>query len=635
MNVRCLVIFGLGVLNASLPAQAQSTVEWEVVNRFPLFRKSADFVKLERAWSLTGKAADTVNAPGFTGKLRDILPIHDTAWLPESGTYDKQVLFRTTHEIRFRKRQAGAADQCNWSINGKLLASSTLCSQWLTTEVPAGGKFDLAYVESGSTSQVESTGNEIKEKLIVGLGDSFASGEGNPDHPATFDPTLGTKASYDWYVLKNSARFIEKDAQWWEPSCHRSLLSWQALAAMGEAIRNKQEVVQFASYSCSGAEIYDGFMRAQFDPPGVSEHLVENDGFSPPVDGGTTTEPTDHSKRLKLSQQHALAELLCLTSEKAVPINRNWRQVDSYVPGVRDGQSYYGPVTVYGCPGGYRKVHRVLSAMGGNDVGFSGIVTWTLMPGTVRYGEIPGYGQARKWALGVVRGLKVVEPEHAARGISQLGTLYAGMNEVLGMYGVESRKVLSLVYPNPTQGNDNLAICNKRTRDGNKALQVFFRSVSGNSNFLFGVNPKEYGSVNERFIAPLQAAQARSFASIGWRPVISETSFRTTDGVGGGYCAVSPACKGETCAAGDRVRFWDTPKADVSAPTFPRIADISAFDAYDATRTRGMRYGVDAMLAMAVKDKARNGRVQSDWLMGTAHPTANVHALIADSIDLK
>lgn len=633
--MRCLVTLGLGALSVLLPAHAQSTIEWEVVNRFPLFKKSADFVKLEQAWSPTGKAADTVNTPGFTKRLRDILPVHDTAWLPESGTYDKQVLFRATHEIRFRKQQAGAADQCAWSINGKRLANPAPCGQWQMVEVPAGKKFDLAYVESGSASPVESGGNEIREKLIVGLGDSFASGEGNPDHPATFDPSLGTKADYDWYVLKDSARFVEKDAQWWEPSCHRSLLSWQALAAMSEAIRNKQEVVQFASYACSGAEIYDGFMRAQFSPPGVSEHLVENNGFAPPVDGGSRNEPTKHNTRLMLSQQHALADLLCATSEKAVPIHKDWNQVSSYMDGVRENQYYYGPVTVYGCPDGYRKVHRVLSAMGGNDVGFSGIVTWTLMPGTARHEGILIYGQARKWALGVVRGLKVVEPERAVRGIAQLDTLYTGMNNVLGMYGIDPRSVLSLVYPNPTQGNDNLAVCNKRTRDGNKALQVFFRSVSGNSNFLFGINPKEYSSVNERFIAPLQLAQVKSFTSMGWRPVISESSFRTTDGVGHGYCAVSPACKGEACTAGDRVRFWNFPKPDVSAPQFPRIADISTFDAYDPTRTRGMRYGVDAVLAMAVKDKASRGQIQGDWITGTAHPTANVHALIADSIDLK
>lgn len=614
----------------------QAPIEWEVVNRFTLFSQAKDFERLENAWSVSGLAADTVNAPGFTQKLRQLLPIDRTAWRPETGTYDKAVLFPSTHQIRLRAaaEHLHEGKTCRWQINGVQLATDTPCTQWVVARVPSGAAFSLSYTISGTEAPVVSENNTIKEKLIVGLGDSFASGEGNPDYPTTFNPQHSKSPRFDWYFERNAASMIERDAAWWDPACHRSLLSWQALAALREAIRDKQQVVQFASFACSGAEVYDGFIRAQLNPPGVSPYLVKNSRSSP-LDGlgGTSkTYPVKGGTHLRLSQQHAMAILLCKDEQPAQVVQS---LNHDYVKGPEHGQFLYGPAQIYGCPGGYRRVYRVLSSLGGNDAGFSGVVTWTLITKTARFSDVPILGSIHKFGLGELRNLKVVTPEQAAIGIAELPSLYADINMVLRQFGIDPGHVQSLVYPDPTQHKSSLSQCNRRTRDGNKALQLFVESKTGNPNFLMGINETEYGSIKSLFIDKLQDKQLRTFSELGWQPVRSNPAFATEDHVGHGYCSVAETCSIQSCPSGDLVRFWSKPASDVDAADTPPFMDIATFDAYDSTRARGMRYGNDAVLSMAIRDKHDTGRLQSDWVAGSAHPTANVHALIADSVDLK
>ena len=86
----------------------------------------------------------------------------------------------------------------------------------------------------------------VKDLLIVGMGDSFASGEGNPDVPVRFsrDRTADYgKRSADsdltgyparigpWKQIGDKA-FIQENARWTDQGCHRSLYSHQLRAAL-------------------------------------------------------------------------------------------------------------------------------------------------------------------------------------------------------------------------------------------------------------------------------------------------------------------------------------------------------------------------------------------------------------------
>lgn len=118
---------------------------------------------------------------------------------------------------------------------------------------------------------------EVVDRLVVGLGDSYASGEGNPDRPARF-----TRGETDRDVLPKllqggiprdirGTRHPRKDgeggqARWLDDRCHRSMYSYQFKTALQMALSNPQEAVTYVSYSCSGAttdEIIDKWAKAK------------------------------------------------------------------------------------------------------------------------------------------------------------------------------------------------------------------------------------------------------------------------------------------------------------------------------------------------------------------------------------
>lgn len=108
----------------------------------------------------------------------------------------------------------------------------------------------------------------VVDKLIVGLGDSYAAGEGNPDIPARFtlqdtDPDFFPKFlsgfPEDLVSLFKRTRAPRKDnyegaeVSWLDTRCHRSMYSYQFQTALRLALSNPQEAITYVSYSCSGA----------------------------------------------------------------------------------------------------------------------------------------------------------------------------------------------------------------------------------------------------------------------------------------------------------------------------------------------------------------------------------------------
>jgi hypothetical protein len=92
----------------------------------------------------------------------------------------------------------------------------------------------------------------VEDKLIVGLGDSYAAGEGNPDIPAQF--TKGKSEKDILFKIKDvPAKDGNTEAGWLERRCHRSMYSYQFKTALQFALANPQKAVTFVTYSCSGA----------------------------------------------------------------------------------------------------------------------------------------------------------------------------------------------------------------------------------------------------------------------------------------------------------------------------------------------------------------------------------------------
>jgi hypothetical protein len=603
----------------ALAQAADPDIEWRVQNRFPVFQDAADFERIETFWSTRGTSSAVVDAQGFTKSLRVLLPISRTAWDAATGTYDKKVLFRDQHMVLASVRSASPDLRCEWLLDGSSVGT-TPCAKSPAFPIGAGKRFTItAQVSDGRRL---STGDvAIAERLIVAMGDSFASGEGNPDHPAVL---RAVSPDVHWPFAKNAGRHVLEDAAWWDEACHRSLLSWPALTALRLAVENPREVVQFASFACSGAEVYDGMLRAQVNPPGWQHAYLNRDmrqrdgGAGYRWNGDSYVEPQctgGGCRSLKLSQLSALADLLCPDAA----IRRDPVPGPALADGIHVGQVFFGTARLPRCDAP-RKVDRLLLSVGGNDSGFSGIVRWLITPPN-------GKSVLNTFFLSLARqNMGVIEPTQARKSIDHLPALYEQLSSALKRLGIQSQHAVLLEYPDPTTGNEELQQCNARTRDGNATFQALVRHSLGNPDFLFGINPKEYRAVRRSFIEPLQAAQRSASSRLGWQIVSSQEAFRSPDGSSRGYCAVTAPCIMTSCPKGDLTRWW----GGMYYATEPRMTSLADFDAYDASRRRGMRYGVDAVLTSAAR--APDGSLQRNWLTSTAHPTGNAHARIADIV---
>ncbi len=100
---------------------------------------------------------------------------------------------------------------------------------------------------SGNNGPVSTTTSiQVKDVLIVSIGDSYASGEGNPVVPGTFFP--------EWAYSPDEAMNVEN------ADAHRSTLAAPAQFALRLQESNPHEAVTFVSVADSGATIPDGVL---------------------------------------------------------------------------------------------------------------------------------------------------------------------------------------------------------------------------------------------------------------------------------------------------------------------------------------------------------------------------------------
>jgi hypothetical protein len=292
------------------PAAAQlgaapMQISWEVRNRFRLFREERDFllhVESTRDRSILSAEQGLELQSDGRGWARNIvnrLCIDLTGRVNEPCTRDnvkESYLTPIDHPITVRLTGAvpvGAT--CAWSFDdGDGPQASTFdCAEPLNLRVrydrPTVATVD---VSSGSDAPRRlSTGIQVRDIFIAGLGDSIASGEGNPDKPVAlseegfcFRSYLGG-ASAQYYrpsragykggraceapdTLQNWQR---QSAIWFNAACHRSLYSYQTRTALALAVRYPHIAVTYLPLACTGATIADGLFgsqRARECPPG-------------------------------------------------------------------------------------------------------------------------------------------------------------------------------------------------------------------------------------------------------------------------------------------------------------------------------------------------------------------------------
>ncbi|WP_447747792.1 hypothetical protein [Pseudomonas nicosulfuronedens] len=636
---------------ATLPAWG-TEITWSVENGFPVIRGTEAFKKLKAAWA-PGTSAEQFLGTQDANLLRQLLPkTPETLWNPATGLYDKAAMFNRRHTIIAKASGTPPGADCVWFTDKKQYGKASPCADDFPITLNESVNIELSVKPIGGD---EGTTNVfIRTYTILAFGDSFSSGESNPDRPAVGSDTALLKLVKGSGILRAGGYadgHFTQNADWWDTTCHRSLLSWQSMYALKMAINDPHRVVRFASFSCSGAEVYDGFFRAQINPPATD--ISDRVRVWPYRDGSNYRElisriPGEEPEQVKLkdptlnkSQLNAAIHLLCPDTPKPRGGHFNIRAQDTEL----GNRHYYGKVEFDKCQTRLQPVDEVLMSFGGNDVGFSGVVKYSLVPKEVyssdwsdssnwakaAYGRY--YDNGKQGWLNLLRThLKVVSPKAGANAATHhLGNIYSDLALSLEKnLGVPRERVKAMLYPNPLQ-TPLPKTCDNRLDMGNVALteQVVADSFYAPGFrdrakfFKFYITNADAKITEDQFILPLRAIQETEIKANRWVKIDSQPAFK-----GRSLCAVSLECEADgVCSENDR--FAWTKKNGEKDASLMAIDSFAKWNAY-GIRGRSLRTGNDTFMSQARFDK--KGNIIEDWANGSVHPDAKSHALIADSI---
>src|SRR5467141_580772 len=271
-------------------------ISWEVRNRFRLFREERDFLLhaesgrgrsvlaseqvLEIQSDGRGWARNTVNrlCIDLAGRVSEPCT-RDNVKESYLTPIDHPVVIRLTGPV-----PVGAT--CAWTVDdGDGPQTSNFdCAEPVNLRVRYGRTTVVtADVSSSDGSQRVFTEIAVRDIFIAGLGDSDASGEGNPDRPVAladegfcFRSYLGTAVAQYYRPSRASYKggraceapdslqvWQRQSALWFNSACHRSLYSYQTRTALALAVQYPHIAVTYLPLACTGATIADGLFAAQ------------------------------------------------------------------------------------------------------------------------------------------------------------------------------------------------------------------------------------------------------------------------------------------------------------------------------------------------------------------------------------
>src|ERR1051325_30220 len=165
----------------------------------------------------------------------------DYHWNRQTEEYDPDYVNPSSWTVDFDAcGTVPSPGQLRWDIDGQPL-SETACS--FSHDFPELKSYvvSLTVTTPDGQSNTARAGVTLKDLLIVSIGDSFASGEGNPD----------------------KTRADPGGVKWIDERCHRSEWAGPARAALIIEKSDPQSAVTFLSFACTGASIQEGLLGVQ------------------------------------------------------------------------------------------------------------------------------------------------------------------------------------------------------------------------------------------------------------------------------------------------------------------------------------------------------------------------------------
>ena len=181
------------------------------------------------------------------------------------GRYGEERGKRTitsTRLVKFEGRYSSSVKKpaCTWTTDGyveksadnAIDAKAHRCDNYIDLSI-GKHKIKLEVLDARQLAEQVQIEIDVRDVVVVVLGNSFASGEGNPHRRPSFDSGADE-------VSLTSATKIQRPPVWWEPRCHRSLFSSAHLGAALAAHANPHLSVTLLSFACSGASIKKGIL---------------------------------------------------------------------------------------------------------------------------------------------------------------------------------------------------------------------------------------------------------------------------------------------------------------------------------------------------------------------------------------
>lgn len=625
---RCILAAALAIGSSA----SQAEIVWSVVNGFPLL-EDQQFKAVRDLWE--SKRHPEPKSMGSFVRMR----LGDK----ESGSISRHEFLlaeprRSNRDIARLLREKSAMVE--------LRSPGTGCHWQVEPPVPRGDKspvdgdctttmqvrIDQPYRVSvkGAAGQQRPVVVRVREVVVAAIGDSYGSGEGSPDRPTIYPEKAETPPYNDWFMrgLRNQGRIVP--AVWWDPVCHRSLLSWPALATLRLALEDDKSVVYLVDAACSGAEFLDGIFWAQ-DKTSVSADK-QKDGLTTGRDGlgRRGVSPAGYRYYLPRSQVNAVRDVLCTDPR------RRQQDVDVELP----DQPFQ--VGIRACDS-LIPLDALLLSGGGNDAQFAAGVRGILLP---KVAETPLIGGA---ALALFRKFaQAISPSQLADGASAWRGRYpAYLKAIEDAVGADASRTLVLGYPDPV-GSDSEA-CRKpevtaRIRNSFMAFGPAVREYApAVMNLFMGgwtveIDDGEAKAFIKRTYPQIKAMQETAGDRlVPWlgQPGASSVALAGRDFADRLLCSDAPTavkrqfqlepfffCSGNECEKG-------APAGEVQL--FGRKTQLDAWH-FEAPGRRLVNTANDALLAQRswIGDEP-----QSEELLyaiaGIMHPTAEAHAVGADA----
>ncbi|MEW8385334.1 MAG: hypothetical protein AB2704_26035 [Candidatus Thiodiazotropha taylori] len=457
---------------------------------------------------------------------------------------------------------------CTWQYKDS--TNAIKCSEELYIEkipYPEGLTVKLT-VQYGNKTVTINKHIVVEDVLVVGLGDSFASGEGNPDLPVSFHddtpPDRDITAPIKHYTPRKDKNM---HAKWLDRRCHRSLYSYQFKTVIGMALENPKRAVTFLFYSCTGAQI---------------PHILD-----------TWKSAAEYIKYMGRDNQ---GKFNILNDSQFTKDRRMWvrPQIDVLIEDITCPVDWKGQ-----CEKGTRTIDYMLLSIGGNDIGFAKYVI----------------NIARSEKSYFMKKLAEKPSEKTARDIEKLKQEYVELNKAfIDKLSIRDcseagtcERILLTTYPN-IMYDENGKLC---TSDKG----AFYIPFGKDENR--GVRIKE---TYEKVLVPLQIAQnTLKEKDVQWSIINSHSDSYSLHG----FCAQN---KSNTLSANEK---FVIPYKHKNTDKIWNSFDPRAYRPY-GNMQRWIRLPVDSKLSINMTELERDWGY-SDETSGIVHPNSMGHSATADA----